>query len=381
MKICLFTTDNREPFKGYEQPVPSFGTAPAALMQGFAMMPELEVHVVSCIRQPVKAPEKLAPNIFFHSLVVPKIGWIRTLFQGCIRATRRKIREIRPDIVHGQGTENDCSMNAIFSGLPNVLTIHGNMRRIAALNGERPFSYNWMAARLEGFVLPRTNGVVCITNHTWNEVKSLARRTWVLPNAVESGFFDIDATPAPSAPAMGLCVGSISPLKNQNALIRALDPLARSGNFKLIFAGSVDPYDYGREFQQLVRERSWCEYIGFINREQLKERLSTASFLVLPTLEDNCPMVVLEAMAVGVPVLASGVGGVPELIETGKTGLLGDPLRPESFREGVERFLADRQWTSQLAKEAKERARQRFHPKVVAQQHLEIYQEVLGRRF
>ena len=378
MRICLLTTDNREPYKKYNEPAPSFGTAPAALMQGFERLSGIEIHVVSCIRQPVSAPEKLAPNIFFHSLVVPKTGWIRTLFQGCIRATRKKIREIQPDIVHGQGTENDCCMNAVFSGLPNVLTIHGNMRRIAALNGERPFSYNWTAARLEGFVLPRTNGVVCITEHTRNEVKSLARRTWVLPNAVDTGFFDISAA-GPSAPVVGLCVGSICPLKNQNALIRALDPLARSKHFKLVFAGAMDPYDYGREFQQLISERPWCEYIGFINREQLKAQLSTASFLVLPTLEDNCPMVVLEAMAAGVPVVASAVGGVPELIEAGKTGLLGDPRRPESFREGVERLLTDSEWARHLAAAAKEKAMRRFHPEAVAQQHLEIYREVLAK--
>ena len=66
--------------------------------------------------------------------MVPKIGWMRTLFQGCVRATRKKIREIQPDIVHGQGTEADCAMSAVFSGFPNVLTLHGNMRAVARAN-------------------------------------------------------------------------------------------------------------------------------------------------------------------------------------------------------------------------------------------------------
>ena len=120
MKIALLTTDNRQPFKQYDKAEPFFGTAPEALLQGLATLPEVEVHVVSCIRQPVRAPEKIAPNIFFHSLVVPKIGWMRTLYQGCIRATRKKLREIQPDIVHGQGTELDCGISAVFSGFPNV---------------------------------------------------------------------------------------------------------------------------------------------------------------------------------------------------------------------------------------------------------------------
>src|SRR5215469_2650163 len=101
MKIAIFTTDNREPFKDYANPVPYFGTAPEALLQGFAQLPHVEVHVVTCARAPMQSPEKLADNIFFHSLLVPKIGWMRTAYQGCIRATRKKLREIRPDIVHG----------------------------------------------------------------------------------------------------------------------------------------------------------------------------------------------------------------------------------------------------------------------------------------
>ena len=95
------------------------------------------------------SPPKLAPNIFFHSLHVPKIGWMRTGYQGCIRAVRKKLKAIQPEIVHGQGTETDCAINAVFSGFPNVLTIHGNMRLIAKVNRVRPFSFPWLAARLE----------------------------------------------------------------------------------------------------------------------------------------------------------------------------------------------------------------------------------------
>jgi glycosyltransferase involved in cell wall biosynthesis len=377
MRIVVLTTDNREPHKDYANPQPHFGTAPAALLQGLAMIPEIEVHVVSCIRRPVSSPEKIAPNTFFHSLVVPQIGWMKTLFQGCARAARKKIREIQPDIVHGQGTEGDCSVNAVFSGLPNVLTLHGNMRSVARINGDPPFSYNWIAARLEGFVLPRTRGVVCITNYTRNAVKDLARRTWLLPNAVDASFFNVQAAPAPTAPAVGLCVGTICGYKNQNDFIRALDPLAKRRPFKMVFLGHPESGDYGREFLQLVRERPWCQHAGFVNREQLKTWLKTATFLALPTREDNCPMVVLEAMAAGVPVVASKIGGVPDLIESEKTGLFCDPEQPESFCAAVEKILSNSELAQQLAAAAKAEALRRFHPQIIARQHLEIYRQAL----
>ncbi len=373
--------DNRDEFRRHAEPLPYFGTAPTALLDGFTLLgKDCEIHVVSCIHQPLAVPEKLGPNIFYHTDIVGKWGWMRTGYLGCIRSIRRQLKKIQPDIVHGQGSERYGAVTAVFSGFPNVLTLHGNMRLIAALNQERPFSYNWLAARLEGFVLPRTDGVVCITSYTRDAVKDLAPRTWVLPNAVDRSFFEVQAAPDPSAPPVGLCVGTLCQRKNQNAFIRALDPLAERKQFKILFASEPAQDGYGEEFHRLVRERPWCEHIGYINREQLKTRLAAASFVALPTREDNCPMVVLEGMAAGVPVLASKVGGVPDLIEDGKTGLFCDPDRPESFRAGVEKILADRAWARQLATTAKAEAMRRFHPQAIARAHLEIYRQVLEKR-
>jgi glycosyltransferase involved in cell wall biosynthesis len=381
LKIAILTTDCREHYGDYAGPRPYFGTAPEALLQGFALLPELEIHVVSCVQQPVVSPEKIAPNIFYHSVVVPKIGWLRTGYQGCIRASRKKLREIRPDIVHGQGTERDCAVSAIFSGFPNVLTIHGNMRMIARLNRARPFSFQWLAARLEQFTLPRTDGVVCITHYTQEMVRASAKKTWVVPNAVDAGFFAVRPEINPAHPPVILCVGYICPRKNQNAFIRALDPLAAKNNFRLVFAGEASRNDaYGREFFELVRARAWCEHAGFVDRDKLKAWLGETTLLALPSLEDNCPMVVLEAAAAGVPVVAANVGGVPDLIADGKTGLLCDPLDAGSMGGAVEQLLSQPQLARALAVEANRRAQERFHPLVVARRHLEIYREVLNTR-
>src|SRR5215472_829716 len=163
MKIAILTTDNRERFKDYSHPTPYFGPAPEALLQGFAALgSQVEVHVVSCLQEPATAPEKIADNMWFHAVHVPKLGWMRTLYQGCIRAVRKKLREIQPDIVHGQGTERECAMCAIYSGFPNVLTIHGNMLTVAKHHRGGPGGTYWgISARLETFALKRTIGVFC----------------------------------------------------------------------------------------------------------------------------------------------------------------------------------------------------------------------------
>ena len=381
MKIAFLTTDNRDQFKDYTATSPHFGPAPEALLEGFSLMPDVEVHVVSCARGKMSSPEKVAPNIFFHCLQVPKIGWMRTLFQGCIRAVGRKLKDIQPDIVHGQGTEGHNSLAAVFSGFPNVLTIHGNMRLIANVTKPRPLSYNWLAARLEGFTIPHSQGVVCITHYTQTAVSDLARATWVVPNAVDSSFFEITAQPSPLDPPRILCVGLVCMRKNQNAFIRSLDPLAERRKFELIFLGTTHKNEaYDAEFLRLVKERPWCRHAGFADRTQLKAQLREATALVLPSLEDNCPMVVLEAMAAGVPVVAAKVGGVPDLFEEGETGFFCDPHDAASMSAGVDKVLANPPATAELARRAKVRARDRFHPKVVAQRHLEISREVLTRQ-
>jgi glycosyltransferase involved in cell wall biosynthesis len=377
MRIALLTTDARTCKKEFSKPAPYFGSAPAALLDGLATLPEAEVHVVSCARQPMRSPAKLAPDIWFHGLHVPRIGWMRTAYQGCVRAVRRKLREIRPDIVHGQGTELDCALDAVFSGFPNIVTIHGNMRAIGRATNARPFSFPWLAARLERFTVPRADGVVCITRHTQAQVNGLAKRTWLIPNAVDASFFEISPRPVATSHLI-LCVGTIYPLKNQNTLIQALDSIARQLDLKVLFLGELgDDSSYSSQFQHLVAERSWCVYGGFADRTEFKAHLARASLLVLPSLEENCPMAVLEAMAAGVPVVVARVGGLVDLVEEGQTGRFCNPFDQSTMTAAIQGALAHPCAMATMARLAKARARERFHPVVIARRHLEIYHELL----
>lgn len=413
MKIAFLAPDNRENFRKYDLPEPCFGTAPSALLEGFAMLGNekvksgtidrhspgnrhdefkpFEVHVISCTQRPLNAPEKLAPNIWYHSLHVPKIGWLRTGYQGCIRAVRNKLREIKPDVVHAQGTERDCAISAVLSPYPRVLTIHGNLRLIRKQLGFRPLSAIWFQSYLEGWVVPRFAGVICITNYTREAVEHEVPKTWVVPNAVDPAFLALgekrlsassnrlSTLDSRFSPPIILCVATIDPRKNQKAFITALDSLAKHMNFEVRFFGGCNDSDYEREFKELIASRPWCRYGGMIGRGELRNQFGQAAMLALPTHEDNCPMVVLEAMAAGVPVMASKVGGIPDLIDGIKTGLFCDPSAPESFVDGVSRLLGDPVFAGEIARNAYDEAAMRFHPKQIARRHLDIYHEVFRK--
>jgi glycosyltransferase involved in cell wall biosynthesis len=377
LKIVQITTDNRAQLRDYGKHRPYFGTAPEALLQGFEMLlDEVEVHVISVTRRALPAPDKLATNIWFHEPLIPSWGMGRSLFLGAVTAIRKLIKEIQPDIVHGQGTERECALAAVFSGFPNVLTIHGNMRVHAKRGENKGKPYYRLAAALESIALCRTDGVVSISNYTDELVKPLAARTWLLPNAADSRYFA--ASHAPANPPTILFVGGLDERKNPIGFIKACGKLISDSGWRLRLCGTGDPASpYLKELNELAAKNHWLELAGWKSREDLLTEMVLASILVLPTLEDNCPMVVLEAMAVGLPVIASKVGGVPDLITEGKTGMMFDPQDPDTMRMVTAAMIECPNLRTRLGNAVKAEALKRFHPKVVAESHLKIYRDIL----
>lgn len=115
-----------------------------------------------------------------------------------------------------------------------------------------------------------------------------------------------------------------------------------------------------------------------ISREKLRDEFARATTLFLPTREDNCPMVVLEAQASGVPVIASNVGGVPDLVEDGVTGLLTNPDLPSTMSIALEKILSDKALARHLAECGRKRALACYHPNVIATKHVEIYRQIIS---
>lgn len=375
LKVGFLTIDAREYFKDYETTPPYFGTAPQALLQGFAKLPDVEIHLVACVKQLVPHTPKLADNIYYHPLLVPG-RWTRTLYRACVRATRNKLHEIKPDIVHAQGTERDCALAAVYSGFPNIVTIHGNMREVAKALRAPLLSFHTVQTILETWAIRRTIGVLCLTNYTREQVKDRTPRTWILPNAVNETYFGLERAAQPAREI--LCIANIDARKNQNFLIRALDPIAEANGMRLAFFGGSAPGDsYFDEFLGLVKARSWCSFEGFKKGKELHDRLRSAQFVILPSVEENCPMVVLEAMAIGVPIAAARSGGTPDLIDDGVNGLMFDPTDAEGLRRAALKLWNDEPAANLMAAAGKKRARERHHPKPIAEKHIEIYHDAL----
>jgi glycosyltransferase involved in cell wall biosynthesis len=386
MRVALLTTDSRELPRDYQQRQPSFGTAPEALLQGFAGLPEeVEVHVLSCAQQPARSPEKLADNIWFHSLLVPKIGWLRTGYQGCIRAVRKKLKEIQPDIVHGQGTERDCAISAVFSGFPNVVTVHGNMVALGLLTKARVGTYGWCAAQLEKFTLPRTGGIICISDHVKNLVKNYGVQTWIIPNAIQKMFFDFPKTNSPARERPLLVnVGVVSERKRQHKLLAILESLRDEGlQFDVLFVGlsssnSAYAVEFNSRLENANRKHGGFEHITRLDDPSFCRLFDRASAMIHFSSEESFGLVFAEAIARGLYLFASDVGASRDIAK----GV--ERVQIFGLNEWDEMKHAVRQWLvsggDRLPRPANPPVEfvRRYHPKFVAQRHVEIYHDVLS---
>ena len=175
-----------------------------------------------------------------------------------------------------------------------------------------------------------------------------------------------------------ICIGGIGQRKNQLAFLIACDRYAeRNSEFRLDFWGPGDPNNpYDLELHQALTSRPWARYRGSAKVQDIPGIMTTADVLVLPSLEDNCPVVILEAMAAGIPVVASDVGGIPDLVNHGKTGFMAPCDQLEKQVEMVGRVVGNRLLRDELAENSRREAMERFTSEAIASFHLEVYREL-----
>lgn len=388
MKIALLTTDSREHYKDYTNPQPHFGTAPEALLEGFKLFPdEVEIHVVSCLQQlPVSSPQKLANNIYYHPLYVPKWGWMRSIYFGCSRAVRRKLQEIQPDIVHGQGTERDCAISAIRSGFPNVITLHGVMRAIYALPGNFPFNFYWLARWLETIALKKTKGTIVISQRVAQLVSSFTAKTWFVPNAIRPLFFTpIISKATPNHLPHFINIGIITPNKRQVELLQKLITLRKDLAFNMTFLGrAAQGNPYSDSFFRLLAEAntkfSGFNHIPFLVNRELLAQLDQADAMIHFAKEESFGLIFAEALARNLTLFASEVGASREITESINNCCLFPPDDIEGLISSLHHWIESDEWLLQRENRPQEPnilIKRKYHPKEIAKLHLDVYKSIL----
>jgi glycosyltransferase involved in cell wall biosynthesis len=113
------------------------------------------------------------------------------------------------------------------------------------------------------------------------------------------------------------------------------------------------------------------------HREDVRDLLSVYDIFVLPSLSEGMPLALLEAMAAGVPAVATRVGGVSEVIENGKTGLLVPPGDSRALADGIATLLENPALATELGEAARQVAVSRFSLERMVRAYQDIYAELI----
>lgn len=247
--------------------------------------------------------------------------------------------------------------------------------------------YEWIERR----VLQRLNGVICVCEAQRRRLNNWGicnTKTWVVHNAVRvnGGSKETDRNPRegalrklglPKNSKMVVSAGRFSPEKGHRLLIKAismLGPKANGTQFVICGEGPCEK-ELKTEARKLkIADR--CHFVGF--RRDLDEIFRAMDFLVLPSLTEGLPNVVLEAFANKKPVVATSVGGVPEIVRDGVNGILVPHSRSDLLAEGIEKLLASPRLRRKMGEVGYQKVKTTFSFERQNKELEDIYQLILN---
>ena len=269
----------------------------------------------------------------------------------------RELRAARPDAVLAQGAQ-EAALAVIGRTLARVPTrviadIHGDPAAPARLYGSpRRKLLAPLADALARYGLRRSDGVRTISAYT----SSLVRDAGVEPTAEFAAFMDlepfVESVPAPlPGPPAALFVGVLERYKAVDVLAEAwrlAAPHVPDATLHLVGRGALHE-TAAALVRELPEQARWTESLS---TPEVARALDEATVLVLPSRSEGLGRVVVEAFCRGRGVVGSRVGGIPDIVEDGGSGLLVEPEDPQALADALVRVLSDRPLAERLGSAA-----------------------------
>lgn len=347
-------------------------------------LPNVELHFITCTER--LSQVKRAEGEGFTITYLPRRRYGRiTGHRAEVRAMISVLGEIKPDVVHAHSAGLYAGA-ALASGYPTVVTVHGIFwRESKLLTGWPARLRGFLDSQYERSIIRRAQHLITITPYVEKAFEGVfSGNSYLVENACDARFFDIVRQPV-----LGrlLFAGYVVPRKGVLPLIRALrlvrDQIPEA---HLRIAGSlaINPA-YAQACQRCVRELDLEDSVAFLGQlpqgQMLQEYASCTAF-VLPSFQETAPVAIEQAMAAGVPSVATRAGGIPWMLEDGVTGLTlplprfpeGDPV---ALSQALLRLLRDTGGAGRMGRRAKDEADRRFRAEIVARRTWEVYQQVI----
>ena len=287
----------------------------------------------------------------------------------------RLFRAFQPDVVHTHlYVLRYVLLPALLCRIPvRVHTVHSVAQKEVDWPGKL---VHWIAFRL-GRVVP-----VSISRQVAQTVKEVYGdniHTPIIYNGIPTRRFIFSNKKQRDDRVVLIHIGRFAPPKNHLLLVDAFSlAIEKYPSMELWLVGD-GPLRV--KVKKKVEAKGLKEKVRFLGlRDDIPDLLAEASILVLPSDWEGVPLTVLEAMAAGKPVVATAVGGVPELVDEGKTGFLVPPQAPDALAGAILRLARDPELRKRMGEVARKRALERFDIRQTAQAYGELYLKLLTRK-
>ena len=271
----------------------------------------------------------------------------------------RLAARLRPDVIHAHTLFFHSSLVAAavsrWRRTPLVLTVHvGSMAALPQPYRAAVALYERSLGRL---LLRSARRIICVSDDVRDHVIALgadAGRVTMIPNGVDSGRFATAERDGSGVPLL-VSVGRLIFNKGQHFLIEAADRLHQEGaRFQVVIAG-------GGPVEQQLHDDVWRRGLEGIvslpgDEPHVERLLASADAFVRPSLSEGMSLAVLEAVAAGLPVIASDVSGMRALIEDGVSGLIVRPGDVDALTAALRRIIAGRDLRVAMGEAARVRA-------------------------
>jgi len=336
-------------------------------------------------------------------------GWqgsfaLQNMTQACVEV----VRDFKPDVIHIHGTENPfgligpCSPAPVVISLQGLLTVYERFyfqgmtsKETAGLALQRSFFLGrgtiqgyWRCVRMA----VREREIMRINRAFMGRTEWDKTVLWAINPAAT--YYHCDEVLRPpfyravwkreaAAPRTVFCTSNTITWKGAECLIEALGLLHGAGyaDIRLRIAG-IPPEGPGNEFYAARARKHGVmdsiDWLGRLDAEQLVAELLGATVFAYPTHIDNSSNALCEALLVGVPTVASYVGGVPSLIDDGREGLLNPDGDPYALAGRIRYLLDDASFAAEVGQRARDRALRRHDPDSIVATLLNIYGELLS---
>lgn len=292
----------------------------------------------------------------------------------------KETKKLNPDLVHIQGTHPLYSLFGILISkrYPTVITVHGFLNEEYKFeNGLQKVFDRFFSAPLERLALSKIPNIIAVCPQLKEMIEEISNsKVFVIPNGIDLKFIEsIKAFKTFERPSV-FYLGNLIELKGVDTLIRAISIVKKEvEDVKLFIAGrgKSEP-----NLRKLVREMDLdqsVEFLGFLGEEKFSYMKSIDVF-VLPSYWESFPLVLLEAMACGKPVIATNVSGNPFAIRNGVNGFLFNPGDINKLADKLITLLQDEKLSNKMGDAGKKRAMD-FEWIDIAGKTANIYRKIL----